>query len=91
MADGKTGEFKYALPAEGRHTKGIYGVAWEADSQHIYTASADDTIKVEMWSVCKNSTGMWSAVPAKRLFPLATASRCRSTNWDVLLRGARDR
>ena len=85
VVEGKTGEFKYALPAEGGHTKGIYGVGWESDSQHIYTASADDTIKVGVVRECERSIGISSAESGKRPLPSVTASRCHSISWAVLL------
>lgn len=44
--DSQTGEFLRTLPMESAHQKGIYGVGWDPDNQHFYTASADDTVKV---------------------------------------------
>ena len=32
--------------ATNGHTKGLYGVGWDADSKHVYTVSADCTVKV---------------------------------------------
>ena len=46
ILDEQTGEYIKTLPAENAHTKGLYGVGWDTDSTHIYTASADCTVKV---------------------------------------------
>lgn len=42
----QTGEYLRTLPTEQGHKKGLYGVGWDTDSKHIYTASADCSIKV---------------------------------------------
>ena len=36
--DSQTGEFLRTLPMESAHQKGIYGVGWDPDNQHFYTA-----------------------------------------------------
>ena len=46
LFDEQTGEYLKTLPADNAHTKGLYGVGWDTDSTHIYTASADCTVKV---------------------------------------------
>jgi len=44
--DGKTGEKKHELSAEGAHGGGIYAVSWSPDSTKLLTASGDKTAKV---------------------------------------------
>ena len=46
MCNAQTGQYLRTLNAENGHTKGLYGVGWDSDCQHVYTASADCTIKV---------------------------------------------
>ena len=46
VSDAQTGQYLRTLNAENGHTKGVYGVGWDTDCQHVYTASADCTIKV---------------------------------------------
>ena len=47
----QTGQYLRTLNAENGHTKGLYGVGWDSDCQHVYTASADCTIKVGVSSL----------------------------------------
>lgn len=47
--DGKTGEKKHELSADGAHGGGIYAVSWSSDSKRVLTASGDKTAKV--WDV----------------------------------------
>lgn len=42
----QTGEYLRTFSATNGHTKGLYGVGWDADSKHVYTVSADCTVKV---------------------------------------------
>eukprot|EP01102_Stenamoeba_stenopodia_P018587 TRINITY_DN683_c0_g1_i1.p1 TRINITY_DN683_c0_g1~~TRINITY_DN683_c0_g1_i1.p1 ORF type:complete len:603 (+),score=164.15 TRINITY_DN683_c0_g1_i1:90-1898(+) len=44
--DGKTGEKKHELSAEGAHGGGIYAVSWSPDSTKLLTASGDKTAKI---------------------------------------------
>jgi WD40 repeat protein len=49
LYDGKTGESKGALSAEGGHTGSIFAVGWDKSSSKLVTASADQSIK--LWDV----------------------------------------
>ena len=46
LTHSQTGEYLRTFSAANGHTKGLYGVGWDADSKHVYTVSADCTVKV---------------------------------------------
>ena len=46
LTHSQTGEYHRTFSAANGHTKGLYGVGWDADSKHVYTVSADCTVKV---------------------------------------------
>ena len=66
LYDGKSGESKGALSADGGHKGSIFAVGWDKSSLKIVTASADQTIK--LWDVEASKVVQYFPLPHFRWY-----------------------